>query len=111
MFNNQSDYGYIQMHDEIVRSGRYSFDGCKFPLKPNLRIDYFRFVLHGYKNECICNFLEYGFPWVSLVKCNAGRRFICYCQKSWWGKQLSIANSKILIERKIIWSNPRTVYQ
>ena len=62
MSNNQSDYDYIQMHDEIVRSGRYNFEGCKFPLKTNLRIDYFRFMLHGYEDECICNFLEFGFP-------------------------------------------------
>ena len=60
--NNQSDYDYIQMHDEIVRSGRYNFEGCKFPLKTNLKIDYFRFLLHGYEDECIFTFLEFGFP-------------------------------------------------
>ena len=58
----QSDYDYINQHNKIFRSGRYNFEGCKFPLKTNLNIDYFRFMLFDYEDEAICDFLEFGFP-------------------------------------------------
>ena len=61
--DNESDFDYIQKHDnEIVRSGRYNFEGCRFSLETGLKIDYFRFMLHGYDDEAICDFLEFGFP-------------------------------------------------
>ena len=59
---NDSDLDYIQKHNEIARSGRYNFEGCRFPLETSLKIDYFRFMLHGYEDASICEFLEFGFP-------------------------------------------------
>lgn len=57
-----SDKEYISMHNQIVRSGRYNFEGCKFSLKTHLNIAYFRFMLHGYKDVGLCDLLEFGFP-------------------------------------------------
>ena len=59
---NDLDLDYIKKHNEIVRSGRYNFEGCRFPLKTNLKIDFFRFMLHDYEDTSICDFLEFGFP-------------------------------------------------
>ena len=41
-FNNYEDY--IPIHQEIISSGRYNFVGCRFPLKLNPKIDYFRSI-------------------------------------------------------------------
>lgn len=57
-----SDEEYINIHNQIFLSGRYNFEGCKISLDSNLNIDFFRFMLKGYKDEQICEFLEYGFP-------------------------------------------------
>ena len=51
----------IKKHNEIVRSGRYNFKGFRFPLKPNLKIDFVRFMLHDYEDASICDFLEFPF--------------------------------------------------
>ena len=60
---NDSDFDYIKKHNEIVRSGRYNFEGCRFPLKTNLKNEeFFRFMLHDYEDASICDFLEFGFP-------------------------------------------------
>ena len=53
---------YIYMHDRVCLSGKYNFEGCRFPLNTNLNIDYFRFMLDGYSDFEICDFLEFGFP-------------------------------------------------
>ena len=29
------------MHDRVCLSGKYNFEGCRFPLNTNLNIDYF----------------------------------------------------------------------
>ena len=59
---------YIYMHDRVCLSVKYNFEGCKFPLNTNLNIDYFRFMLDGYSNFEICDFLEFGFPIGYFVK-------------------------------------------
>ena len=58
----QSDEEYINLHNQVFLSGRYNFEGCRIPLKNSLNIDYFRFMLYGYEDEAICDFLEFGFP-------------------------------------------------
>lgn len=58
--HNQANY--IKIHDLIHSSGQYNFEACKFPLHTKLNIDYFRFMLLDYKDNVICDFLEYGFP-------------------------------------------------
>ena len=50
------------MHDLISLSGKYNFEGCRFPFNTHLNIDYFRFMLSGYHDEELCDFLQYGFP-------------------------------------------------
>ena len=58
----QSDEEYILLQNRVFLSGRYNFEGCRIPLRTNLNIDYFRFMLYGYEDEFICDFLEFGFP-------------------------------------------------
>ena len=52
----------MYMHDRVCLSCKYNFEGCRFPLNTNLNIDYFRFMLDGYSDFEICDFLEFGFP-------------------------------------------------
>ena len=50
------------MHNLIAQSGLYNLKGCKFSLKTNLNIAYFRFMLHDHKDAGLCDLLEFGFP-------------------------------------------------
>ena len=59
-FHNTNDY--IFMHNSIVSSGKYNFEGCKFSLDTNLNLDYFRFMLSDYHDHNLCDLLEFGFP-------------------------------------------------
>ena len=107
----QSDYDYINQHNKIFRSGRYNFEGCKFPLKTNLNIDYFRFMLFEYEDEAICDFLEFGFPLSYFGGVQRwSKDFNSFVKKSWWCKKFSCTNAKIFIERKILRCNPRPIY-
>ena len=65
---SQSDEEYIQLHNKVFLSGRYNFEGCRIPLKSNLNKDYFRFMLYGYEDKAICDFLEFGFPLLYIGK-------------------------------------------
>ena len=50
------------MHQKVVCSGRYNFEGCQIPLPTRLNIPFFRFILSDYEDLAVCDFLEYGFP-------------------------------------------------
>ena len=78
---SQSDKEYILLHNQVFLSGRYNFEGCRIPLKSNLNIDYFRCMLYGYKDEAICDFLEFGFPlgYVGKIQHQNPKSYNCHC--------------------------------
>ena len=53
---------YIFAHDQIVQSGLYNFEFCRFPLNSKIRVDFFKFMLSDYIDKNVCQFLEFGFP-------------------------------------------------
>ena len=46
--DKDNDKDFICMHDQIFKSGKYNFEGCKFSLNTHFNIDYFRFMLSDY---------------------------------------------------------------
>ena len=98
----QSDEEYIFQHDKIFLSGRYNFEGCKIPLKSNLNIDYFRFMLYGYEDEAICDFLEYGFPLGYMGKIQQQNpNSYTFVQNHSGAKQFAEAVQKYLVKEKL----------
>ena len=58
---------------QVVRdSGLYNFESCKIPLRTNLNIPFFRFMLSDYEDKQVCDFLDYGFPIGYLGKIEIG---------------------------------------
>ena len=52
----------VHMHEVIYRSGMYNFQGCRIPVKSNLKIEFWRQHLRDYRDGIIVQFLEYGWP-------------------------------------------------
>lgn len=52
----------IMLHEIIKHSGKYNFEGCRIPLDTKINVSYFREMLFDYRNNRICDFLEFGFP-------------------------------------------------
>lgn len=54
--------GIIETHDKVFYSGQPNFLGCKIPVKSGINVGFFRENLIDYKDNIICEFLEYGAP-------------------------------------------------
>ena len=52
----------LEVHEKVVQSGKYNFEGCRIPINDRLNIPYIRNMLHDYKDQQLCDFLEFGFP-------------------------------------------------
>ena len=59
--NNDIDF-LLSTHQKVKESGLYNFQGCKIPVNNNLNIQYLRHMLTDYKDQRICDYLEFGFP-------------------------------------------------
>lgn len=59
----ESDISYfLKSHNEVKKSGMYNFEKCKIPVNSRLNIQYLRSMLIDYKDNKICDLLEFGFP-------------------------------------------------
>ena len=52
----------IELHDKIVRSGKYNFQCERVPVRNNLNIEFWRKELSDYSDQIICDYLEFGWP-------------------------------------------------
>ena len=52
----------LDVHEKVIQSGKYNFEGCRIPVNEKLNIQYIREMLHDYKDQQLCDFLEFGFP-------------------------------------------------
>ena len=98
---SQSNEEYIQLHNKVFLSGRYNFEGCRIPLKSNLNIDFFRFMLYGYEDEAICDFFEFGFPlgYIGKVQQQNPNSY-SFVRNHSCTKQFSAAVQKYLLKEK-----------
>lgn len=53
---------FLDAHEEVTKSGKYNFEGCRIPVNTKMNLSYLRGLLSDYKDKHICDFLEYGFP-------------------------------------------------
>ena len=54
-----SEFFYI--YQKVIESGKYNFEACHIPLKTNLNVEFFRFMLSDYEDKAVVDFLEFGF--------------------------------------------------
>ena len=53
---------FFELYQKVTESGLYNYEGCRIPLKTNLNVPFFRFMLSDYQDREVCEFLDYGFP-------------------------------------------------
>ena len=52
----------LDAHKKVKESGLYNFQGCRITMNKKLNLPYLRSNLSDYKDQQICDFLEFGFP-------------------------------------------------
>ena len=52
---------FFFIYQKVIESGKYNFEACRIPLKTNLNVEFFRFML-SYYGKAVVEFLEFGFP-------------------------------------------------
>lgn len=52
----------LEVHKKVTDSGKYNFEGCRIAINSRLNIEYLRSLLHDFKDQQLCEFLEFGFP-------------------------------------------------
>lgn len=52
----------LSTHHKVIDSNKFNFEGCRIPVNENLNNSYLRFMLQNYKDQQLCDFLEFGFP-------------------------------------------------
>ena len=52
----------LKAHHEVKNSGVPNYIGCKIPVNHRMNIDYMRSLLLDYKDNVVCDLLEFGFP-------------------------------------------------
>lgn len=52
----------IMVHEKVIRSNKYNFEGCRIKVNNKMNIEFFRHMLADYKDFQVCELLEYGFP-------------------------------------------------
>ena len=56
---NISDINYcITTHEEVVKSRKFNFEGCRIPVNTRMNIDFIRSWLQDYEDTCLCDFLN-----------------------------------------------------
>ena len=51
----------LSAHEKVKESGLYNFQGCRIAINKKLNLPYLRSNLSDYKDQQICEFLEFGF--------------------------------------------------
>lgn len=92
------------MHDKIVKSGKYNFEGCRFPLQTHLNIDYFRFMLSDYHDKQLCDLLQFGFPIGYFGKAQKDSTSSHLVINHKGAKDFPLQMQKYLKKREITWS-------
>ena len=41
----------VEVHERVVQSGKYNFEGCTIPVNGKLNIQYIREMLHDYRDK------------------------------------------------------------
>ena len=52
----------LDVHDKVKTSGKYNFEGCKIRINNHMNMLYLRNLLADYKDQQLCDLLEFGFP-------------------------------------------------
>ena len=52
----------LKAHHEVKNSGVPNYIGSKIPVNHGMNIDYMRSLLLDYKDNVVCDLLEFGFP-------------------------------------------------
>ena len=52
----------LDVHDKVKKSGKYDFEGCKIRINNHMNMLYLRNLLADYKDQQLCDLLEFGFP-------------------------------------------------
>ena len=52
----------LSTHQKVKDSGLFNFQGCRIPINTKLNVQYLRSMLTDYKDQRICDYLEFGFP-------------------------------------------------
>ena len=58
---NDDKQKFIELYQAVKESGLYNFESCRISLHTKLNISFFRFMLSGYEDKGVCEFIEYGF--------------------------------------------------
>ena len=53
---------FLYIYQKVIESGKYNFEACRIPLKTNLNVEFFIFMLSDYEDNAVVEFLESGFP-------------------------------------------------
>lgn len=53
---------FLDAHEKVVQSGKFNFEGCKIKVNYRMNFKSLRFLLNDYKDEQLCDLLEFGFP-------------------------------------------------
>ena len=60
---NHSDINYfINAHEEVIKSKKFNFEGCRIPVNTRMNMEFIRSWLQDYEDYRVCDFLEFGFP-------------------------------------------------
>lgn len=66
----------VKLHDDVLLSGRFNFEGLRIPVASNLCMDKWRFYLNDFHDSNVVEWLEFGWPigcrfsGVSVPKCS-----------------------------------------
>ena len=53
---------FLNAHDLVNNSGKFNFEYCKIPVNDRFNMQYIRSLLTDYKDDQICDLVEFGFP-------------------------------------------------
>ena len=52
----------VRWHDQVVKSGKFNFQGCKFIVNNKINVKFMEQMLVDYSDKQVCKFLQFGFP-------------------------------------------------
>ena len=52
----------VDAHHKIIESGKFNFQECRIPIYSKLNVTYIRSWLADFKDQTLCDLLEFGFP-------------------------------------------------
>ena len=60
--NSSSNMNLVEIHEKVIESGMYNFQGCKIPINEKIDIDFMDRMLGDYCDKEVLPLLRYGFP-------------------------------------------------